>query len=260
MFSVSSGGTNTQHPAAFLMSRPNGLSEYLFLLVKCAAVFEVDHTVIPTEPGCFLLIAPGTPYSYRSQSGEYMDDWMHFSCSDSSLDLLHQIPLHQPVFLSNTVRITQYLQQILWEKSYAPPEFRAVNADLLMQVLFHSLAAACLEKDCAPSYSPYRTRLQNLRLTIQSEPHKQYNPAAIASSLGISLSYFQHLYSSLFGLPFQADLIRLRIESAKELLLHSNLTVEQIALMCGYSGEVHFYRQFKKYTGMTPTAFRRQQP
>lgn len=258
MFTVSSGGTASKHPSTFLMSRPNGFHEYVLLLVKCAAIFEIENRSVPVSPGCFLLIRPDTPYRYKSRSGEYSDDWLHFSCTGESELLLCRLPVHQPVFLSNTVRITSYIQQLIWEKSYALAEFQAVNVDLLMQVLIRNLIAASLEKESVQNYSPYRIRLQNLRLAIQAEPHKKYDPAQIAASFGISVSYFQHLYSSVFGLPFQADLIRLRIESAKDLLLHTNLTVDQVALMSGYSGEVHFYRQFKKYTGMTPAAFRRQ--
>ena len=34
------------------------------------------------------------------------------------------------------------------------------------------------------------------------------------------------------------------------------LTFEQIAYTSGYTNEIHFYRQFKKKTGMTPGEYR----
>ena len=37
----------------------------------------------------------------------------------------------------------------------------------------------------------------------------------------------------------------------------SSLPVSQILLQCGYQTEIHFFRQFKAITGMTPGEYRR---
>ena len=49
----------------------------------------------------------------------------------------------------------------------------------------------------------------------------------------------------------------MRIEYAKELIISTNLPLEHIAYSCGYSNEVHFYRQFLSKTGMTPGDYRK---
>jgi len=50
----------------------------------------------------------------------------------------------------------------------------------------------------------------------------------------------------------------MRIDYAKDLLETSDLKLEQIAEYCGYSSEVHFYRQFKSIMEMTPAEYRRK--
>ena len=72
------------------------------------------------------------------------------------------------------------------------------------------------------------------------------NAEDFADTLGISKSYFQHLYKEFFGVSFQQDYIQMRIAYAQDLLETSDMPMEQIAEICGYTNEVHFYRQFKK--------------
>lgn len=51
-----------------------------------------------------------------------------------------------------------------------------------------------------------------------------------------------------------SDVIESRI---KELLIESDLQVGEISSLCGYQNDVHFIRQFKKLTTLTPTEYRR---
>jgi AraC-like DNA-binding protein len=48
----------------------------------------------------------------------------------------------------------------------------------------------------------------------------------------------------------------LRLERAKELLLHTSLPIAAIALRVGYSDAAHFVIAFKRDTGVTPRGYR----
>lgn len=48
----------------------------------------------------------------------------------------------------------------------------------------------------------------------------------------------------------------LRIDKAKQLLVHSNKRNNEIATLVGYSNEEYFSKVFKKYVGMTPAKYR----
>lgn len=209
-------------------------------------------------PDIAILIRPFTPYEYYSVSGEYINDWLHFSCSDP--ELLHSscIPFHQPIPLNNTARYSQYVRQILWEKSYSDECFRANNINMLMQVLINNLILAHKEKGSPKHNNAYYPKFQDIRLSIQSEPHKNIEPKDVAASLGISYSYFQHLYTEFFGVSFHADLIGMKVEYAKNMIRNTNLKMERIAEIAGYTNEVHFYRQFRDKTGMTPKEYQQK--
>lgn len=255
MFTVTTGGYNARHSAPFFMSRPKGLNHYLLLIVKSRAEFKIADTVFTIQPGSALFIECNTPYQYRSTGSDYIDDWLHFDCSDPHF--LHNagVPFHKPVSLGNPTPFSFYLQQIIWEKNYAPEKYKLDNIDMLVHVLINNILFAEQEEELFCQYSPYYTKLQRLRLDIQSEPYKNFSPEDISSSMGISSSYFQHLYTNFFGVPFKTDLISMRIEYAKNLILNTNLKLKQIAEICGYTNEIHFYRQFRQRTGMTPREY-----
>lgn len=59
------------------------------------------------------------------------------------------------------------------------------------------------------------------------------------------------------GVSYQALLDEVRLDRAKTLLTTSDLPVKEIAFELGYSGPNNFVRAFKRFTGVTPTAYRK---
>ncbi len=49
----------------------------------------------------------------------------------------------------------------------------------------------------------------------------------------------------------------IRIEKSQDMLANTNMTVSNISEAIGYDTTEHYIRQFKKYTNMTPSAFRK---
>ncbi|KIL41301.1 hypothetical protein SD70_07525 [Gordoniibacillus kamchatkensis] len=74
----------------------------------------------------------------------------------------------------------------------------------------------------------------------------------------MSVSYFSSLFKHYTGKTFVEALTGERIEKAKELLNLSPLKTYQIAAEAGYRDPHYFSAIFKKWTGLTPTEYRRQ--
>lgn len=71
----------------------------------------------------------------------------------------------------------------------------------------------------------------------------------------ISYPYMKKLFVKKFGVPPIKYSIQLKINYACDLLLSELYTVTQIAELCGYNDIYFFSRQFKEYTGISPTNF-----
>lgn len=59
-----------------------------------------------------------------------------------------------------------------------------------------------------------------------------------------------------YGMDFRSYITKLRISDAEQILLEVKEPVCRVSEMCGFSDKGNFSRQFKKYTGYTPTQWR----
>ncbi len=89
-----------------------------------------------------------------------------------------------------------------------------------------------------------------------SYTQKDLSLSSIAERFNISEPYLSKFFVQHIGENFSVYVGRLRIKKAESLLLGSESTLEQIAENTGF-GSVHvFIKVFKKYTGLTPGAYK----
>ncbi|MCC5849389.1 MAG: substrate-binding domain-containing protein [Verrucomicrobia bacterium] len=63
-------------------------------------------------------------------------------------------------------------------------------------------------------------------------------------------------FRTLLGRSIEEEIRRQRIEFAREMLMNTRLSVEEVAEKCGFANAPHFSRSFKKALGLSPGAFR----
>jgi AraC family transcriptional regulator len=79
----------------------------------------------------------------------------------------------------------------------------------------------------------------------------------VARECKLSVSHFVRAFKQAVGQPPYRWLLEQRIETAKELLLHSGLPMVEIALKCGFADQACFIRAFRKLLDTTPGEWRR---
>ncbi|HYG18411.1 MAG TPA: chromate resistance protein ChrB domain-containing protein [Ohtaekwangia sp.] len=81
---------------------------------------------------------------------------------------------------------------------------------------------------------------------------------AVSQSLNVHPAYLSREFSKYFGdLSFGDYIRKLRIEKAIQLLQDPANPLAEIAYLTGFSDQSHFTRIFKKHTGKSPAAFRK---
>lgn len=78
----------------------------------------------------------------------------------------------------------------------------------------------------------------------------------ITRKTGLSRNYLATRFRQRFGVTMDGYLLRRRIEVASHLLLTTNLLVKEVAYQVGIADPQYFNKQFRRSTGVSPTAFR----
>jgi AraC family transcriptional regulator len=81
--------------------------------------------------------------------------------------------------------------------------------------------------------------------------------AALAGLVGLSSCYFCRAFRQSFGMPPQRYQLSQRIERAKTLLAKRAASVTDVSLTVGYNDTSAFCTAFRRVTGLTPSAYRR---
>lgn len=90
-------------------------------------------------------------------------------------------------------------------------------------------------------------------LKLESEAFSDF----LARKVGYEYSYLNELFSSTEGKTIGQYVILQKIERVKELLIYDEKSLAEIAFSLDYSSAQYLSSQFKKFTGMTPSQFRK---
>jgi len=78
----------------------------------------------------------------------------------------------------------------------------------------------------------------------------------IAKEIGFSTYYFSRTFHKEFLITPHKFILSLRVERAKQKIIHTKTPLAQIAQECGFSDQSHMIRVFKKINGFTPNKIR----
>lgn len=78
----------------------------------------------------------------------------------------------------------------------------------------------------------------------------------VSREVNISPYYFSKLFKEETGENFIEYVTAVRMEKAKELLMHTDKSMKEICCEVGYSDPNYFSRSFKKNVGVTPTEYK----
>lgn len=101
---------------------------------------------------------------------------------------------------------------------------------------------------------PIQSALDDIYLHLQ-EP---ISVDELAARVGLSRSYFSVLFKKEVGLPVSDYIRNKRIEAAENMLKYSNFSLLEIGSYLAFNSQSHFVSVFKRVTGMTPGAYRRE--
>lgn len=79
----------------------------------------------------------------------------------------------------------------------------------------------------------------------------------LSEKLQHNYTYLANLFSTVQGITIEQFIISHKIERVKELIIYDELNLTEISYKMNYSSVAHLSHQFKKYTGLTPTHYKK---
>ncbi len=81
--------------------------------------------------------------------------------------------------------------------------------------------------------------------------------AELAELTGLSQSYFSQAFKASAGVPPHKWQMRARMDKVKTMLRQANIPLTNIAIAAGFADQAHFTRTFRKFFGVTPSAWQK---
>ncbi|MEI7025518.1 helix-turn-helix domain-containing protein [Paenibacillus sp. y28] len=171
------------------------------------------------------------------------DNWSFYREASRSFPIQGKIPV------TDQARVTRLVEQLhqLAGSAGGQESFQQKH-------LFYELLYMLAVEHQNQAHHP----LQGIERTLAYMKENYMSPISLetlAKIAGFSPSYYSRLFKKTKGIGSAEYMTRLRINRAKELLILSGLSIQDVARSVGYNEESYFSRIFKKETGYSPASY-----
>lgn len=243
--------------------------EIIFIL-KGFGVHNINGNTYPYEQGDVFLLGPEDFHSFDIQSiTEFCFIRFNESYSKTDTDKYWQQIFQSLLFTSTQSRGSivhdkqekEKLHQLLkvLENEYDNPHSAhfEILRDSLMRSILLILARNLSQQTPAKSEESNAAEaiLRYIKQHIY-EPER-LSMERIAEEFHLAPSYISIFFKKQTGESLKQFIVKHRIKLIEARLLYSSMTLTEIAHEFSFTDESHFCKQFRKYTGNNPTAFRK---
>ncbi len=235
-----------------------------------------DGTVYHLNPESIVLIAPNT--SFQSSLAGSLDSNLDYELEGGRIDgVLNEQELiknggiphlfihfnlgmpydHIPpgVFVSELNKSLESRVKIIIEHLQRDYRRFSFYSSLDVQALIADLLAEIPKSKWDLISKDYR--ILSVLSHIEKNLNTDLSNHVLAEKASMATNAFTRLFAGEIGFSPQRYVKKKRIEEACILLHHSDFSIDQIAVKCGFADRFHFSRIFKQITRMPPAMYRK---
>ncbi len=266
-------GAHTQEvPCGWKVPIESHTAFELMLILRGAQSTVLEQVEYELRESDILLIPPGARHTTECRVSEGLHYFAaHFNLDDASFrqemrrcgPLLLRSGSEENRRLETAMR--QWVGLIRSSGQYATADLFRIQAGLFEVLhLLMRFVSDRAETAVSPTVGHYATLIaqaikaafgaENLGAPGYREPDIRIEE--IAARLKISPGYALEVFRQVYGISPRGYLSELKLHEAKQLIHQPELALTEIASKLGYSSLAHFSRQFKRWTGVSPSAYR----
>ena len=238
----------------------------LYFLLAGQRRYFIRHSIYDLTPGNLILIPKGALHKTVSKSNQGYDRFVLFFSDEDLQSLADALgaSAYEALLEMGCVQlpadavqqITRQLKQMQQEYSTQPNLYPVFLETQLQLILLTVLRCGTPQPKCAENTAEKIQKVtqyigQNFRLPITL--HDAAQMACLEDT------YFSKQFKILTGFGFLDYLTQIRLQEAQRLLRTTSLSLGDIAELCGFSGSNYFGDVFRRYTGISPSGYRKKE-
>jgi len=208
----------------------------------------------PFQSNSMWICPPGSDHGWSIPPGEA--SWvfvMHFAFIPPSLEQLLLGTKYGCIKLctEDGQRLRELLIKLV--PHYQTPNFAS---SLYFQAALCEISAIYIEHSFlakTPAFDDSALKVAQVMAWFRENLSGNASVSDAAASIGVSAGHLQRMFVSELGRPPKVIFKEIVMERARELLLQSNLSRKEVAILCGFEGFSQFYRAFHQFHGSTPS-------
>ena len=224
------------------------LSKHSLVLIPSEYPYKLTAA---DENGCELLCVNfDTVKGILSEKSVHPDSESDF-VTDNVFEKEKMPELSIPIFIQDATELYDRLQEIYREFCTRHYGYRKKGEALLTSLIVSAVRSTkeLPKKEVLLARSVREYLMLNLSNECSAE--------CLGEVFHYHPNYINRVFKENVGITIHGFLIKQRIMLAKELLVASNMTLEKIALKCGFKTLSHFSLCFKNNCGVSPNTFRK---
>lgn len=230
------------------------------------------YLILYTTEGQGLLVYNTKRYPLKSNSIVFIDCTKGFH-----LEVFHSSSWSYQWFYVNSNSIHYYYQQFIFDETPVydsklisnlhNPFSKLMNyicnepiEELVLSLLIDNLVTTLIvEKHTLAEYKQIPKYIENVKKLFDERYYENFDLDLVAKTFKVSKYTLSRDFTKYIKISPIEYLIRTRILASKQLLVESDLTINEIAAKVGIDNATHFINLFKKRVGITPLQYRKQQ-
>ena len=244
----------------YYTTRENLPSYLIKLCVSGEGTLDYEGQSYVIRPGHLFWIDCNKPQYYRTSPGadSWHLLWVHFygaPCEAYYKLFLAQNEGRAVVHPSSDMAIRSTLDTLL--KLYLEGG-NTLQDDVQASAMLTQLMSHCIHAAGMHSANRLPTYVIDARSYINLHYAERVTLDDLSHAISINKFYLQKLFKRCIGLSPNEYLIHTRLTHAKQLLRSTSTPINQIVMDVGFNNIGHFITLFKRYEGITPSAYRRR--
>lgn len=241
---------------------------HIVLFTEGGGKHTIDFEQFPVQAGQVYFMTPGQVHSwaFEGHTDGYVINFSPalFNGFLKDLQFLEAFTFFRGIAADSVIRLSDsnleqaiHCFELMLQEVATPTSFSTemICAQLIALFITVSREPQALRQAAKPLH--HHLVLQHFQKLVEQHYTEKKMPKDYAQLLYITPNHLNALCRDLTGQPAGAIIRNRVLLEAKRLLVNAGLSIAEIAYQLNFKDNSYFTRFFKKYTGLTPEAFRK---